>query len=249
MGVLSLPAKAQTLFSRPYQPNQVAIETIVPDADDASGGTGTMFVTATASLTENIELATELPVARNGAGSGSSAVGNPYLGLGLSSTKVPFLLEVGTRLPTAPNNAASSIGRASSFARTPAFDPNELGLSTLVNRRLRLGRRSSLRLRSGLSYTSRESGPTNDRSRDWIFHYEGQVWREGDRLITGLTFTGRALLTSPGTANHHAGLSLMGNWNRVQPGLLLGTALDPLFDRNELAPYVGITLSISYGRF
>lgn len=247
LSLLSLPAGAQTIFSRPYVPNQVAVETIVPNADDAEGGTGAMFVTATASLTGNIELAAELPVARNGSGTGSTTVGNPYLGVGLSSTKMPFLLEIGARLPTASNNLGAATGRAASFGRTPAFGPEEVVLSALANSRIRLSRQSTIRVRTGFSYASRESAP-NDRSRDWLFHYEGQLWREGNRLITGLTFTGQALLTSPGTTNHHAGLSLMGNWNRVQPGILIGGALNPLFSRGELVPYAGITLSISYGQ-
>ncbi len=248
--LLSVPAGAQTLFSRPYEPNQLAVETIVPDADDATGGTGAMFVTGTASLSENIELAAELPVARSASnGRSSSTVGNPFLGIGLSSTNVPVLLELGTRLPTASDSQAAAVGRAASLGRTPAFGTNEFALSALLNGRRELSRWSTLRLRTGLSYASRTSASSSGRSRSWLFRYEGQIWREGDRLITGLTLTGEALLTSPGTTDHDIALSVMGNWNRVQPGILLGTELDPLFARTELVPYAGLTLSVSLGRF
>lgn len=250
LGLLSVPADAQTLFSRPYEPNQLAVETIVPNADDASGGTGALFITGTASLSENIEVAAELPIARSAANGGSSStVGNPYLGVGLSSTNVPVLLELGARFPTASDNRAAATGRAANFGRTPAFGRDEFVLSALLNGRRELSRWSTLRLRTGLSYASRESPSSGDRSRDWLFQYEGQLWREGDRVITGFTFTGKALLTSPGTSDHDVALSVMGNWNRIQPGILIGTELDPLFDRTELVPYAGLTLSVSVGRF
>lgn len=250
LSVFCLPTNGQTLFSRPYEPNQVSIESIVPDADDASGLTGATFITGTASLTPSIELTAELPLARDGSVSGSSAsaIGNPFLGVGLSSTNVPFLVELGARLPTAPNNRGAAVGGNAAFGRTSAFGPDELVLSSLFNGRREVGRHTTLRLRTGMLYATRESASGN-RSRDWQLQYETQIWREGDRFITGLSFTGEALLTSPGTTDHHATISMMSNWNRVQPGILFGTALNPLFQRTELVPHVGLTLSVSYGRF
>jgi hypothetical protein len=251
--LLSPPAQAQTLWSRPYEPNQIALEAIAPDADDASLMSGATFLTATASLNENIELLTELPLARfqpSSGGGSSTAVGNPFLGLGLSSTRLPLLLQVGARVPAAPANPATRIGNAADFGRTRAFNEDEFVLSGLANGRYEISRQSTLRLRSGLAYTSRPAADTPDsRDRDWSLHYDAQIWREGDLLITGLSFTGRSLLTSPGTSEHHLSLSLMGNWNYVQPGLLAGTSLNDLVQDGRFSPHAGLTLSISYGRF
>ena len=253
LSLLSMPAQAQTLWSRPYEPNQIAVEALVPDADDASGLSGATFITATASLSENVELLTELPLARyqpsEGSGS-SSALGNPFVGLGLSSTRLPFLFQVGARIPAAPSNSAAGIGNAADIGRTRAFNADEVVLSGLANGRYEISRQSTLRIRSGLAYASRApAADTLSRERDWYLHYDAQLWREGNRLITGLSFTGRSLLTSPGTSAHHLSLSMMANWDRVQPGLLVGTSLNDLVQEGSFTPFAGLTLSVSYGRF
>lgn len=252
--IIAVPSQAQTLWSRPYEPNQLAVEAIVPDAaDETSGLSGATFITATVSLNPNVELAAELPLARSTSQGDetttTSAVGNPFVGIGFSSTSIPLLLQVGTRFPVAPTNEASRIGAAADMGRMAAFHPEEFALSGLLNSRLQIGRNTTIRLRSGLEYASRPSPVStgNDRIQNWRAQYDGQIWREGDRFLTGLTFTGRALLTSPGTNQHHLGLSLMANWARVQPGLMVGTSLNGLLD-GEVVPFAGLTLSISYAR-
>jgi hypothetical protein len=246
----AVPSSAQTLWSRPYQPNQIAFEVVVPDAaDDAAPLSGASFLTWTTSLSDNVELATELPFARYGArNSGarsSAAVGNPFIGLGFSSSTVPFLFQFGTRIPAAPSNNASLIGEAADMGRVPAFRSDELSFTGLLNWRTEMGRFSTLRFRTGLGYASYTSA---SMARDWRAHYDAQLWRETDRLITGLTLSGRALLTSPGTTQHHAVVSLMGNWNWVQPGLMVGTSLNDLVESGEFVPFGGLTLSVSYLR-
>lgn len=253
LGLLALPVQAQTLWSRPYEPNQLAIEVLVPEAgDDASALTGATFVTGTVSLSENVELAAELPVARyrpsaTGART-STALGNPFVGVGLSSTRIPLLFQLGARLPVADANRATTIGQATDVGRTPAFHPEEFALSGLANGRLEVGRYSTLRVRTGLEFGSRPAPTGTDRRQSWRILYDAQLWREGDRLITGLSVTGRTRLSRPGTSAHHALLSVMGNWNVVQPGLLAGTSLNDLFRRGTWTPIVGLTLSVSYGR-
>jgi hypothetical protein len=252
-GLMALPSPAQTLWSRPYEPNQFAVEALVPDAaSDAAALTGATFVTGTFSLSENVEVTGELPVARyrpsaDGART-TTAIGNPFVGVGLSSTTVPVLVQIGARLPVAEVNPATPIGQAADVGRTSAFRPEEFALSGLLNGRLEVGRYSTLRLRTGLEFGSRPSATRPDRERRWRLHYDAQLWREGDRLITGLSFTGQARLSASGSTRHHALVSVMGNWNLVQPGLLVGTSLNDLFRRGTWTPIVGLTLSVSYGR-
>lgn len=251
--LIAVPAQGQTLWSRPYEPNQLAIEAIVPDAADEAGSlSGATFVTGTVSLNPNIELAAELPLARStpvGEGTTTTAVGNPFVGIGFSSTSIPILFQFGTRFPVAPSNDASRLGTAADMGRMAAFHREEFALSGLLNTRLQIGRNTTIRLRSGLEYASRPSlvSSVNDRIQNWRVQYDAQMWREGERFLTGLTFTGRALLTSPGTKQHHVGLSLMANWDRVQPGLLVGTSINDLLN-SEFVPFAGLTLSISYAR-
>ncbi|MFB6248649.1 MAG: hypothetical protein ABEL97_08785 [Salinibacter sp.] len=253
LSLVALPSRAQTLWSRPYEPNQIAVEALVPDAaSNASALTGATFVTGTVSLSDNVQLAAELPVARyrpsvDGA-RGTTAVGNPFVGVGLSSTTIPLLFQIGVRFPGAEANQAAAIGRATDVGRTAAFEPEAFAVSGLVNGRLEVGRYSTLRLRTGLEFGSRPAPTGPGRVGNWRLHYDAQLWREGERLITGFSVTGRTRLSRPGASEYHALLSVMGNWKLVQPGLLAGTSLTDLFQRGTWTPIVGITLSVSYGR-
>lgn len=256
LSLLALPSPAQTLWSRPYEPDQITVEALAPDAaSDASALTGATFLTGTLSLNDNVELSAELPVARyrpSGGGSpggspSTTAVGNPFVGIGLSSTTIPLLFQIGARIPVAEDNQATAIGRATEVGRTSAFGPEEFAISGLLNGRLEVGRYSTLRLRTGLEFGSRPAPTGPDRVGNWRLHYDAQLWREGDRLITGLTFAGQSGLSRSGS-RHHAFLSVMGNWNLVQPGLLAGASLNDLIREGTWTPIVGLTLSVSYGR-
>lgn len=254
--LLDTPAEAQTLWSRPYQANQIAVEALIPERPDAntSVGSGATFFTLTRSLNDNVELVAELPVARDeGNGSSSAAVGNPYGGLGLSSGTLPLLLELGVRIPAVPSNTARSVGQRADPGRTAAFRDEDISVSALFNGRIPLGRRTSLRLRTGLTFASADTTntPYSNQGR-WRLPYSAQLWREGQQFLTGLSIVGRPRLTNTdideGRSANHAMVSIMLDGDRVQPGLLLGTGLDPLFEDGQFEWIGGITLSISYGQ-
>ena len=255
LGLLAPAAHAQTIWSRPYAPNQVAVDMLVPDTPaDAGQLSGATFVTGTVSLSDNIEVSGELPVARAGGTNGVSsttALGNPYLGFGFSSTTFPMLLEVGTRLPVASSQRAGRIGRGADMGRTAAFRRDEFSLSALANGRLAVGRQTSVRLRAGGTFASfpASTSPSDSNETAWRLQYDAQLWREGEQLITGLSFTGRAVVSSPRRTRHHLALSLMANWTRVQPGLVVGTSVNDLVQDGAFSPFAGLTLSVSYGRF
>lgn len=245
------PAQAQTIWSRPYQPNQIAVEAVVPDlpANDASVWSGAAFLTATRSLNENVELAAELPVARYATDATSStALGNPYIGIGLSSSSRPFLLELGIRVPAVSTNNALQAGQRADMGRTAAFYDESVSPSALLNGRVPLGRRSSLRLRSGVTYASAEQPQGEGRDSRWRLPYSAQLWWDGERFITGLSVVGRPLLSgsTPEGSTHHAVFSLQLDENYVQPGLLVGTGLDPLVQDGRFAAVAGLTMSVSY---
>ncbi|MFB6278879.1 MAG: hypothetical protein ABEK75_05200, partial [Salinibacter sp.] len=198
LGALCAPAPAQTIWSRPYQPNQIAVETLVPErpAATTSVGSGALFLTLTRSLNNNVELVTELPVARNGGtGSSTTVVGNPYVGLGLSSGTLPLLLELGVRIPAVPTNAAQAVGRQADLGRTAAFRDESISGSALLNGRVPLGRNTSLRLRVGLTYGSASADSASTNEQRWGIPYSAQLWQEGERFWTGLSIVGRPTLT------------------------------------------------------
>lgn len=257
--LMAWPADAQTIWSRPYEPGQIAVEAMVPDLpEEADFPSGAAYLTGTASLSDNVEFAGELPVARylpapEVNSPSTTTLGNPYLGLGFSSTSLPFMLEVGTRLPFASSSPALSIGSATDIGRTRGFSWNEFSLSALTNTRAMIGRRTSLRFRSGLSYASfsrlDETG-VETTEQDWRLLYSAQLWREGNDFILGLGFTGRGVLTAPGSyrakSRHHLVTSIMGNWSTLQPGFLVGLSLRDFTD--EPSFLFGLTVSLSYAR-
>lgn len=252
-GAFAVPAQAQTVWSRPYEPNQIAVEGVVPERpnNNTSGLSGATFLTLTRSFTDNVELEVELPVAQSaGNGPSTTAVGNPYVGVGMSSTTRPLLLELGARLPVVPTNRARLVGQRADAGRGAAFRDEAISGSALLNGRVALSRHTSLRLRTGLSYASVQSDRTG-RTGHWQIPYSAQLWRDGDQVITGLSVVGRPSLTDAPDgrqALHRAVLSLMINWDRLQPGVLLGTGLNPLVTEGRFVLLGGVTLSISYDR-
>lgn len=253
---LCTPALGQTIWSRPYQPNQIALEALVPERPNANTSVGSVatFLTLTRSLNDNVELATELPVARNdGTGSSTTAVGNPYVGLGLSSGTIPILFELGVRIPAVPTNSARPVGLQADVGRTAAFGDENISVSGLLNGRIPLGRRTSLRLRTGFTFASTDSSSAaNTNEGRWRLPYSAQLWREGERFLTGLSIVGRPRLTdasvdeSPST--NRVVLSIMLDGERVQPGLVVGTGVDPLVEDGRFEWIGGVTLSFSYGK-
>lgn len=254
LGGLCTPALGQTIWSRPYQPNQIALEALVPERPNASTSVGSAvtFLTLTRSLNDNVELAAELPVARNdGTGSSTTAVGNPYVGLGLSSGTLPILFELGVRIPAVSTNSARPVGQRADVGRTAAFRDENVSVSALLNGRVPLSRRTSIRLRTGFTFASTDSSNTDNTDEGrWRLPYSIQLWREGDRFLTGLSIVGRPRLTDStvdeGRSTNRAVLSIMLDGNRVQPGLVVGAGLDPLFEDGRFEWIGGLTLSLSY---
>lgn len=254
-GFLVPVATGQTVWSRPYEANQIAVEAIVPAPFDADRSvlSGGAFLTGTYSLTDQLHVGAELPVARaDPSGSPSStALGNPYVGIALSGTSRPVLLEIGARLPVASSASALRSGGAADVGRTRAFVPNEVSGSALLSGRLQLGTASTLRLRAGGSYGSFSPSDTTSRrsEQDWRLDYSLQYWREGDAVIFGLSVVGHELLTNPGRYSQqrqHAILaSIMAAGSRAHPGLMAGVSAE---DFDNPAALVGLTLSIPYAR-
>lgn len=249
----SWPVYGQTIWSRPYEANQLVLETFSPDPPDgASPLSGASFLTGTVALSENVELAGELPIARYTPAqdnlSSTTSLGNPYLGFGFSSTRLPILFQFGVRLPTAPISEATLVAESVDMGRSRAFRPDELSFTGLFNARTTVGRQSTLRFRGGMGYAQHAStvDTIESRVRDWRLQYEVQWWREGDWLLTGWSFTGHAVFSRPRSFRHHVAISFMGDWARIQPGVVGGLSLNALLLDERFAPFVGLTLSITH---
>ena len=252
---------AQSLWSTPYEPNQLVLEVLQPSLDtppgeDLSVLTGAATLWGSYLLTDRTTLVAGLPTARyasEGTGDAPASVeeaqiGNPYVGVGVSSTRVPLLVELGVRLPLASERtAAVRAGTGANLAHREAFAPDLLAAQAILNARWDWTRSAGLRLRGGPLLTV----PTqSDRSTTELFvRYGVQGWYEGDRYTLGAGLIGRALVTERGGAfadrtTHQAGGTLILNLSVVQPGVLLRLPINgPGSD--EIGLVVGLTLSVT----
>lgn len=275
----AFPAQGQSLWTRPYTPNQVAVEFLKPSLDtaapeDRSVFTSAMFVSGTFLLSAQTALAVDVPVAHYnstiqapagaapGGGAATSAplglnlpsgpatirqtaIGNPYVGLALAPATVPFLVEAGVRLPLASSQSvARGLGQLTAFDRNEAFAKDVLSGQLLLNYRLGLSRKLSLRLRGGaLGLVD-----TQADSNHLVARYSAQAWYEGNRLILGTGVTGRAPVGDSGRFTdrgiHHVGGTVLANFDVVQPGLLLQVPLDATLS-DVVSVVWGVTLSVS----
>lgn len=184
------------------------------------------------------------PTPRSGTRS-KTVLGNPYIGMSLTSAETPILLEVGLRLPLASDSsAATRLGTLTDVDRREAFAPNTFSTQAFLNYRLGLTQRLSLRLRGGSLFALN----TSSSDAELLAQYSLQGWYEGNRLILGTGVTGRGLLTEEGSIAertvHHFSATLIANLPHFQPGVLVRTPLDSaISDTVDLV--VGLTLSVS----
>ncbi|WP_022835409.1 hypothetical protein [Salisaeta longa] len=245
---------AQTIWTAPYVPSQVAVEWMQPLYDDATGRSGqAVFVSAGYLINENIEVVAEVPVSVNAAvagGAATSTVGNPYLGLRLAGVDWPFLVEVGGRLGLASFGGAAGLDPLASVGRTKAFVPEEYSGHLALNGRLQLGEKLTARLRAGLVYAEHPTAPSGATTEQAVrSHYSVQFWREDEWVTIGLAGSARTVLTTqpgPNTLFYATGTVIF-NTPYVRPGLFLSSPINSTV-RNT-APYVlGLSLSTSLFR-
>ena len=259
--VLATGTRAQSLWSTPYVPNQITLEVLQPTlqsapAEDISVLTSAGTLWGSHLLSDRTTVVVGLPVAHyqsTVAGDPSSEVtktqiGNPYVGLGLSSTRVPLLVELGVRLPLAPDaSAATRAGQATDLVHREAFAPKLLSAQIIANARWGWTRRFGFRFRGGPLLTT----PTQDApgTTEVYTRYGVQGWFEGDRLVTGIGLMGRVLLSERGGSftdrtTHQASGTLILNLPGVQPGLLVRLPInDPSAAHVDIV--VGLTLSVT----
>lgn len=262
LALISLrPGAAQSLWTRPYQPNQISLELLQPALDTApdeelSFLTGAGTLAASYLATDRTSLVVQVPFAHYASDVGAedpasvseTTLGNPYLGLGLSSTRVPLFVELGARLPVASDStAATFVGGATDLDRSEAFAPHLFSTHLIVNTRWELSRAVSVRFRGGPLLTT--PTPDGTGSTELYARYSAQGWFEGDRYVFGFGLTGRAPFTEGGdftdVSAHQVGATLIFNVPYLHPGLLVRTPLNgPASD--DVGVILGLTLSTAF---
>lgn len=243
---------AQSMWTPPYRTNQVTLEWILPAKSGGPLGVsdGGAYLDFSFAATRHLEFIVELPFAYRGVGTrrATSMVGNPYVAIGIDAVSVPLLLEVGTRIPVASDDAALDTGAIVNVGRTNAFRDKERNASALLSWRYLLDRHLSVRLRGGgvAVHKLEESVNPGWRAR---LRYGAQLWYEKSPVIMGLTALGRVTPSRPGSFRaksvHHIVGTAMVDLGPVQPGILIGAPVDrDLWE--EVPLLVGLTLSASY---
>lgn len=257
-GMSPQAASAQTpLWTRPYTPDQLTVQGLRPILD-APGlardffPTGALFVAGSVSLTDRLELVADLPVGHyraetpNRPDVRSTALGNPYVGLGYASFRVPVFFEVGVRLPVAEADTALAFARATDLERRYAFAPEQLTVEAAANVRVPVAGRFNVRLRGGGFVFD------NPRTRDVGVRYAVQGWYEGRLFVVGAGLTGRLNVTGvadfPERNAHDLGATVLVDLRYVQPGAYLGIPLTPAA-RNNVDVVAGVTLAVPVGDF
>ena len=188
-------SRAQSLWSTPYIPNQLTLEVLQPALEPAPGETISMLTSASTLggsylLTDRTTMVVGLPVAHYQSeleGDPSTElmetqIGNPYVGLGVGSTRAPLLVELGLRLPLAPDaTAATRAGQATDLVHGEAFAPHTLSAQLMLNTRWERSRVLSVRLRGGPLVTIPTQGASG--TTELYARYGLQGWYTGDLFI------------------------------------------------------------------
>jgi hypothetical protein len=258
---LTPASQAQSLWSTPYVPDQIALEVLQPTlqsapSEDISVLTSASTLWGSYLVTDRVTVVAGMPIAHYQSTQvdepptdvTETQIGNPYVGVGVSSTRVPLLVELGVRLPLASDaSLATRAGQATDLAHREAFAPDQFAAQIIANTRWDWTRRFGFRFRGGPLLTT----PTQDApgTTEAYARYGVQAWKEGDRLVAGVGLTGRALLSERGGSftdrtTHQATGTLIWNLPAVQPGLLIRL---PINEPNGAGVdvVVGLTLSVT----
>ena len=254
---LPLMAPGQSLWTKPYESDRVTLETLQPaletaEDEDVDFVTSAHFLSGSFLFTPQSAVVVDVPFAHysatvSGDGQTDSIIGNPYLGLEVSTQRRPLLLEAGVRLPVVSDaSAATNVGTGADFDRREAFDADRFAAHLIGNARIATEDDFSFRLRGGPLLSVDTEG--DDRA-DVIALYSLQAWFEGNRFILGGGLTARTNTTGDGSFGErsafHGSLSVIYDGARLQPGLLIKTPFSASV--RDIAPLtIGLSLSTSF---
>jgi hypothetical protein len=258
MVVTSLSAgSAQVL--QPW--SEPAIKSISLDAlRPAFEGGGTSTLTTVDQLSFRwpvgaMVLTAELPFVNakvDGAPSGALLIGNPFLGASTAPT-ASFIGDFGVRIPivsasTPERGFAQAVGVLADFMDLEAYGEDLLSIRATAGYRYRAP--SHLGMRVALRPTLvKPVGSSSGADSELFLDYGVQGGYETARASFGITFTGRALLTEPGSIGertvHDLALGGSMTFGQFRPGVLVRVPLES--DIGDLLKYsVGLKLEVVF---
>lgn len=254
---------AQPIWTGPPEhTDQISVEWLKPVFEEGEGTsfwTSSVMLSGKATLSDRLMVVGELPMSHvqtqvvdvvGGERTFSSTtVGNPYLGIELRGTTMPFVLELGVHLPAVedPELTTVAIGALTDLNRIGAYVVDQVPIQLIGN--YYYDPRSSdfsIRLRGGPETYFPAGG---NASGSMILTYGAQGWYRTDILDAGLGFTGRWGVTQPNagfreSSLHQVSAVLQKTIGRVRPGVLARIPLETEF-RNAMSAVVGVTMTVS----
>ncbi len=235
-------ASGQSIWYDPVDPPRAWLEVMRPTLDEQIVGADGLTTTSSAwfvggrfHLSPGLRLVAEVPFAHGEPesaplfGGGTTALGNPYVGLEHVGDGGPVWFEVGARLPLAPeDNFGGLVGLvADPVDRMEAFATDVLPITAAVNYQRGAGSGFQLRLRASTAGWI----PTGGGDGDLLVGYGGQAGYRGGglRIVGGIS--GRAVLTESDVSFgertvHQAGATVALRMGGVEPGFHVRLPLD-----------------------
>ena len=246
LGTLSqlcaVPVSAQPLWTSQDRQTSVAVEWHKPSFDEDRGRddigflTSALFLSGRVAVADNLRLVGELPVAHLSIDSDfgdetNTALGNPYLGLEVDLINSLLWGEVGLRAPLASgDDVALEPGLFADADRFEAFVPDALSVIAMGNIRLQSASGIGVRLRGGASLVVDTDDEEFEDETEVILTYSAQGWYGAGQVQVGAGLTGRLFTSEEGNLGeisfHHLGLSVIGTFGMVQPGVHIRLPLD-----------------------
>jgi len=245
---LASPLYAQSQWLGPSDGRTVWLEMLLPQIDEDEIGFATMAgqVGGRFPIGERLAFVAELPFAHadldldESDETGTTAFGNPYVGLELGSTGRCTRGELGARVPLAPDdNAGVVIGLLGDLVdRAEAFAQDAASITVGASRACPAGE-------SGWTWRLRGAGsvliPVDDNEGDTEFQalYGVQAWYQRDYVI-GVGLTGRAFLNPQSGGDladrtvHQIGGAMGYDFGAVRPMIEIRVPLDE--DLRDVVP-------------
>ncbi len=258
LALLPVSAAAQTIWLGPDQANNVTLEWLRPefeDAEDLSFMTSGFFLSARFGINDQFRLVGDVPFGYFGTDiddvDSEIGIGNPYLGVEVGNLKSPVWGELGLRIPlTDVDNLGSSFGFFSDYDRCEAFMPDAVSAMGFANYLYRHDSGFSMRLRGGPLFLISTDSDEYEDDMEMYAMYSLQGWYDTARLRFGTGITGRMIATEKDLdlgerTIHQLGLALAGKFRGVEPGLHFRLPLDE--DLSDVTNYTfGLTVTVPF---
>lgn len=254
LGGLAHPSRAQVFQPWGAQVDRsVSLDLLRPSFD--GGGTSTLTTINQVGFrwaVGKVVLVAEAPFVNakvDGASSGALLIGNPFLGVATRSSS-PFIGEFGVRPPIASVSTiedafASFVGVIGDFADFEAYGEDLLTIRATAGYHFLSPQHYGLRLAARPALVA----PTGGGDSELFLDYGIQGGYETERASVGMVFSGRAILTEPGSIGertvHELGVGGTMTFGRLRPGVILRLPLDADLS-NALNYSIGLRLEYAF---